>query len=227
MHAAAGLGPEPDGGGRTVRHQHRDGQHGDLAQALGLQQVVLAEQGSAPPMPVPTTTPSRSGSSSGAPASAQASRAATSATCWHRSSRRASTRGSTSVGSTASGAWIAHRQVVLLDPRLGERRDADRPSSMACQVSGAVPPMGVVAPMPVTTTSWSWPASMSSPAQLCRPAASVMQCPARRARTLSVTPAAAASGAPRLGEPVTPCCARCSRRRRRRSSGWPARRPGS
>src|SRR6478672_2025166 len=29
------------------------------------------------------------------------------------------------------------------------------PSSSACQVSGAVPPIGVVAPIPVTTTSWS------------------------------------------------------------------------
>ena len=36
---------QPDVGGRTVRHEHRDGQRGDLAQPLGLQEVVLAEQG--------------------------------------------------------------------------------------------------------------------------------------------------------------------------------------
>ena len=45
MHPAPGLGPQPDGGRRTVGHQHRHGQHRDLADALLLQDVVLAEQG--------------------------------------------------------------------------------------------------------------------------------------------------------------------------------------
>src|SRR6478609_2209699 len=109
----------------------------------------------APPMPVPTTHPSRSGSRSGSPASAQASRAATSATCWHRSSRRASTLASTSVGSTFRGALIRTGRLYLSTQGSSRILTPLVPSSMACQVSGAVPPMGVVAPMPVTTTSWS------------------------------------------------------------------------
>ena len=48
--------------------------------------------------------------------------------------------------SPAGRTWSTHGSSMFLTPTL--------PSSMACQVSGAVPPIGVVAPMPVTTTSF-------------------------------------------------------------------------
>jgi hypothetical protein len=102
-------------------------------------------------MPVPTLTASRSLSTSGEPASAQASRAATMAVISLRSSRRACTRSIFSVGSAASCA--AMRTVSCAAHSWLSADTPDLPASMASQVDGASAPSGVVAPIPVTTTS--------------------------------------------------------------------------
>ena len=96
------------------------------------------------------TTPRRSLSTSGEPASFQASRDATSANCSDLSRRRSSTRSICSAGSTATraakctGRLCAHSSVRLRTPLVPARR--------ADQEVVTSPPIGVVAPSPVTTT---------------------------------------------------------------------------
>src|SRR5579875_303469 len=102
-------------------------------------------------MPLDTTTPRRSAGTSGGPASAHASRAATIANCSHRSRRRAWTRSRRSAGSAAAHAAIragrpaAQSSVSAVTPL--------RPARSESQVDAASVPTGVIAPMPVTTTS--------------------------------------------------------------------------
>ena len=104
-----------------------------------------------PPMPVAKSTPRRSGSTSGLPASAHASMAATSANCDEGSRRLAIGRSRTVSGRTAAcaakvtGSWYCSTQSY------SSVRAPEAPSSNADQLSGAVPPMGLEAPMPVTT----------------------------------------------------------------------------
>ncbi len=100
----------------------------------------------APPMPVPTTTASRVGSTSTA-ASAHASRAARSATRCTRSSVRASTRSRRSAGSVLSVAAMRTGRSAYSSP--SSRPTPDSPASSAAQVSAAVSPTGVTAPIPV------------------------------------------------------------------------------
>ncbi len=104
-----------------------------------------------PPMPVAMTTPSRSGSSSGRPASAQASREAARAYCPEGSSRRVSTRASCSDGSTATDAAKVTGRSISVTQSWVRVRAPERPARAASQVVGTSPPMGVVAPRPVTT----------------------------------------------------------------------------
>ena len=113
-----------------------------------------------PPIPVPMATPSRSGSTGwlssvgiSYPASAHACRAAMIATCSQRSSRRSCTRGSTSDGSTASGAASRAGRSYFSTHSASLFRMPLRPAISASQVDATSPPSGVVAPMPVTTTS--------------------------------------------------------------------------
>ena len=104
-----------------------------------------------PPMPVAKSTPKRSGSTSGFPASAHASCAATSANCADGSRRLATGRSRTVSGRTVAsaakvtGIWYSSTQSYssVWVPEVPPRR--------ADQLSGAVPPSGVDAPMPVTT----------------------------------------------------------------------------
>src|SRR4051794_23860045 len=107
----------------------------------------------APPMPDPTTTPSRSRSRSepARPESAQASAAAMSAMACERSSLRSFTRSMTSLGSTAS--WAAMRTVSCAAHSWVSGLTPERPASIASHVDATSPPSGVVAPIPVTTTS--------------------------------------------------------------------------
>ena len=101
-------------------------------------------------MPEAITTPRRSLSISGEPASFQASRDAISANASERSNLRSSTRSITSLGSIATraakltGIVFAQSSVRVRTPLL--------PASKAAQVLDASPPIGVVAPSPVTTT---------------------------------------------------------------------------
>ena len=123
VHAGLGAQLQADVRGRAVRHEHRDGQRRDLAQALLLQDVVLAEQGQraadagaddhGEPQRVHRAAVLAASAES---ACAHASRAATIATCSQRSRRRASTRLSTSVGSTASCAAIFTGRSNRVDP---------------------------------------------------------------------------------------------------------------
>ena len=101
-------------------------------------------------MPDAITTPKRSSSTSGEPASFHASRDAIMANCSERSSRRISTRSITSLGSTRTrpamltGISFAHSSVKVRTPLV--------PARSADQEDVTSPPIGVVAPKPVTTT---------------------------------------------------------------------------
>ncbi len=104
-----------------------------------------------PPMPVAKSTPSRSGSMSGLPASSQASLAATIAS-WEEGSRRLATgRSSTVSGRTSASAAKVTGRLYCSTHSCSRERAPEVPASRADQLSGAVPPMGEVAPMPVTT----------------------------------------------------------------------------
>src|SRR4051794_12063473 len=103
-------------------------------------------------MPEPTAAPRRSGSTSGLPASAQASRAAMRAYWLDGSSRRVSTLARTSPGWVAIVAAKVTGSSYLATQSKSMGRAPDRPASRASHVSVAVPPKGVVAPRPVTTT---------------------------------------------------------------------------
>src|SRR4030081_2554354 len=113
-----------------------------------------------PPTPVPMVTPRRSGSTSWwssvgsvKPASAHACRAAMTATCSQRSSLRACTRGSRSSGSSASCAPIFTGKSYLSTQSASMVRIPLFPASRPSQVDATAPPRGVVAPIPVITTS--------------------------------------------------------------------------
>src|SRR6476620_579080 len=116
-----------------------------------------------PPIPVPMQAARRSGSTSGAPASAQASREAMRAYWALGSSRRTSTLVSTSSGwvwivaanFTGSSYFSTQSKGMVFAP--------DRPARMASHVSGTLPPTGVVAPRPVTTTRRSAVMAGSAP----------------------------------------------------------------
>ncbi|OPZ54543.1 MAG: hypothetical protein BWY91_01626 [bacterium ADurb.BinA028] len=75
--------------------------------------------------------------------------------CDDGSSRRVSTLASTWSG----GVWIWAAKVTgssyLATQSKSMVRAPERPARMASQVSGTVPPTGVVAPRPVTTTRMS------------------------------------------------------------------------
>ena len=126
-----------------------------------LQQVVLAQQGHpATDTGADRRRASRSGSTAGAPsgspspASAHACRAATIATCSQRSSRRASTLRQDLGRFDRELRGDADRQVEPRDPVGLQWADTPlRPASIASQVDMTSPPSGVVAPIPVMTTS--------------------------------------------------------------------------
>src|SRR6476661_5883758 len=103
-------------------------------------------------MPDPMAAPRRSGSTSGFPASAHASRAAMRAYWLDGSSRRVSTLVRTSPGGMAIVAAKVTGSSYLPTQSNSIGRAPDRPASRASHVSVAVPPRGVVAPRPVTTT---------------------------------------------------------------------------
>ncbi len=107
-----------------------------------------------PPIPVETTTASRSRSTGLSspkpnPASRHASLAAMSPSWDTRSSRRASTRSSTVLGSTATVPAIWHGSSAAQSASI--RLTPERPASRPSQVLATSPPIGVVAPSPVTT----------------------------------------------------------------------------
>src|SRR4051794_28608825 len=103
-------------------------------------------------MPEPMAAPRRSGSTSGFPASAHASRAAMRAYWLDGSRRRVSTLARTSPGGVAIVAANVTGSSYLATQSKSMGRAPDRPASRASHVSVAVPPKGVVAPRPVTTT---------------------------------------------------------------------------
>src|SRR6478736_7812212 len=103
-------------------------------------------------MPEPMAAPRRSGSISGEPASAHASRAAMRAYWLDGSRRRVSTLARTSPGGVAIVAAKVTGSSYLAIQSNSIGRAPDRPASRASHVSVAVPPRGVVAPRPVTTT---------------------------------------------------------------------------
>src|SRR6476660_6577017 len=103
-------------------------------------------------MPEPMAAPSRSGSISGEPASAHASRAAMRAYWLDGSRRRVSTLVRASPGGVAIVAAKVTGSSYLATQSNSIGRAPDRPASRSYHVSVAVPPGGVVAPRPVTTT---------------------------------------------------------------------------
>ena len=104
-----------------------------------------------PPMPVAQSIARRSGSTSGAPASCQASRPAMSANWLEGSSRFVSTRSRTSADGTAAWAANVTGSWCFSTHSYSRVRAPETPARRFCQVSLAVPPSGVVAPIPVTT----------------------------------------------------------------------------
>ena len=91
------------------------------------------------------------GGDSGEPASAHASLAEISANWLDGSRRFATGRSSTSSGRTFASAAKVTGSSYLATQSCSSERAPDSPASRAFQLSGAVPPSGEVAPMPVTT----------------------------------------------------------------------------
>ena len=160
VHAGARADLEPDVGGRTVGHVHRDEQRRDPARALLEHDVVLGEQaGDAADAGADHDRDPRSGrgrprpSGRSKPASAHASRAATSAACSLRSRRRASLRSrQCPAGSTVIGAAMRTERSAAQSSV--ERDDAGPALEQAGPVTSRRRRRAAWSrPSPVTTTS--------------------------------------------------------------------------
>ena len=249
MHPAAGLDPEPDSGCRAVRHQHRYGEHRDLPQAFGLKQVVLGEQGvgaadpgaddGAEPLEVQLRG---AGVGPCLPGSDQRDLlAAVEPSGLHPWQDLRRFDGQLGLD--------PHRQFVLLHPGIGERGDAASPGEHALPGLDRCPAQWggradsgdddslFAHGLPLVFRAVSGvlrvvPSAPRSPDGMVRG-----RCAGNRGRPV---PDGCAGDRPGLvrcipqgapnqpdADPVRTGCARCNRPRRRPSSGWPARRPGS